>query len=82
MTKFIAAALGFGALATMASADISGLDTNGDGMLTIEEVQAAYPEVGTDQFSQIDANGDGGVDDAEMKAAQDAGLMPSPSDEG
>ncbi len=77
MTKFIALALGMGAMATTAFADVSAMDVNGDGLLTMDEVQAAYPEVTADQFSQIDTNGDGAVDDAEMTAAQEAGLMPA-----
>jgi hypothetical protein len=77
MTKFIVMALGMGAMATTAFADISAMDTNGDGLLTMDEVQAAYPEVTADQFSQIDSNGDGAVDDDEMAAAQDEGLMPA-----
>ena len=77
MTKFIALALGMGAMATTAFADVSAMDTNGDGLLTMDEVQASYPEVTADQFSQVDINGDGAVDDAELTAAQEAGLMPA-----
>lgn len=82
MTKFIVAALGMSALATTAFADMSTLDADGDGLVTVEELQAAYPEVTADQFSEIDTNADGAVDDAEMSAAQDAGMLPASSDEG
>ena len=82
MTKFIAAVLGVSAMATTAFADMSTLDANGDGLVTVEELQAAYPEVTAEQFSEIDANGDGAVDDAEMSAAEEAGLLPASSDEG
>ncbi|PVA11456.1 calcium-binding protein [Pelagivirga sediminicola] len=78
MTKFIASVLGMSALAaTAAFADMSAIDTNGDGLVTMDEIQAAYPEVTAEQFSEIDTNGDGAVDDAEMSAAQDAGLLPA-----
>jgi hypothetical protein len=77
MTKYIAFALGMGALATTAFADMSSIDTNGDGMATMDEVQAAYPDMTADQFSEIDVNGDGAIDDAEMTGAQDAGLLPA-----
>lgn len=77
MTKYIAFALGMSALATTAFANMSAFDANGDGLLTMEEVQAAYPEITAEQFSEVDANGDGAVDDAEMIAAQDSGLMPA-----
>ncbi len=79
MTKFIAAILATGVLATSAFAagSLADMDTNADGMLTIEEVQAAYPEMTAEQFSAIDTNADGVIDEAEMGAAQDAGLIPA-----
>ncbi|MFX0540415.1 EF-hand domain-containing protein [Roseovarius sp. S4756] len=77
MTKYIALALGMGAMATTAFAEMSAMDTNADGMLTMEEVQAAYPDMTAEQFSEIDSNGDGAVDDAELTAATDAGLLPA-----
>lgn len=84
MTKFIALAIGMGALATsaFAQAGLEDMDANGDGLLTMEEVQAVYPEVTPEQFSQIDANGDGVIDEAELNAAQAEGLMPAPATEG
>ncbi|MFX0547357.1 EF-hand domain-containing protein [Roseovarius sp. S1116L3] len=77
MTKYIALALGMSAMATTAFADMSAMDTNADGMLTMDEVQAAYPDMTAEQFSEIDSNGDGAVDDAELTAAKDAGLLPA-----
>ncbi|GGH17763.1 EF hand [Cribrihabitans marinus] len=52
-------------------------DANGDGMLTIDEVQAAFPEVTADAFAAMDVNADGALDEEEITAAQEAGLMPS-----
>lgn len=77
MTKFIVAALGLGALATsaFAASDMT-VDANGDGLVTMDEVQAAYPEVTAEQFSEMDANGDGALDDSEINAAKEGGLMP------
>ncbi|WP_298934938.1 hypothetical protein [uncultured Ruegeria sp.] len=54
----------------------SSADTNGDGVLTIDEVQAVMPEVDTDGFSAMDANGDGALDADEIAVAQEAGLLP------
>ena len=51
-------------------------DTNGDGVLTIEEVQAVVPSVDADGFSTMDANGDGVLDADEVAIAQEAGLLP------
>lgn len=55
----------------------SDLDTNGDGMLTLDEVQAAYPDVTAEDFSAMDTNADGALSDDEVKAAIDAGQMPA-----
>ena len=52
-------------------------DANGDGLITIEEVQAVYPDVTAEQFSEMDVNADGALDADEMQAAQTAGQLPS-----
>ena len=52
------------------------LDANGDGILSVAEVQAVYPDITAEQFSAMDLNADGALDDAEITAAQEAGLMP------
>ena len=80
MTKYIAVLIGMGLMANAAIAageGVTEIDTNGDGLMTIDEIQAAYPDMDAETFSQIDANGDGAVDDAEMVAAQEQGLMPA-----
>jgi hypothetical protein len=69
----VAAALSLGA-AIQAAAET---DANGDGLLTIDEVQAVYPEVTADDFSAMDLNADGALDSSEVQAAQEAGLMPA-----
>lgn len=52
-------------------------DANGDGVLTLDEVQAVMPEVTAKAFSAMDLNADGALDAAEVEAAQEAGLMPA-----
>jgi hypothetical protein len=52
------------------------LDVNGDGVLTIDEVQASFPDMTADSFSAMDLNADGALDGDEVAAAQEAGLMP------
>jgi len=52
-------------------------DANEDGVLSLAEVQAVFPDMTEDQFITIDINGDGMLEDAEVKAAQEAGLMPA-----
>jgi hypothetical protein len=51
-------------------------DTNGDGVLTIDEVQALYPDITVEQFTAMHVNADGALDDDEVVAAQEAGMMP------
>ena len=63
-------------LGTASSVAASEPDANGDGVLTIDEVQALYPDVGADGFSAMDLNSDGALDAAEVTAAEEAGLMP------
>ena len=62
------------AAASWASSDV---DANGDGFLTLDEVQAIYPEITAETFSAMDANADGALDQTEVAAAQEAGLMPA-----
>lgn len=59
--------------AALAAGDV---DANDDGILTLEEVQAAYPEISTGAFGAMDANADGALDQEEVAAAQKAGLLP------
>ena len=76
MTKFIAIILGMSAMATSAFAS-DAIDTNADGMVTIEEIQAMYPDVTAEQFSEADTNADGSLDADELQAAQDAEILPA-----
>lgn len=54
----------------------SNIDANGDGMMTLEEVQAVYPEITAETFAAMDADQSGALDEDEAAAAMDAGLMP------
>ncbi|MEM1351417.1 MAG: hypothetical protein AAGF27_03690 [Pseudomonadota bacterium] len=71
VTAAILASLAMPGLAATAA------DTNGDGVLTIDEVQAVMPEVTAETFNEMDRNADGALDAAEIEAAQEAGLMPA-----
>ncbi len=74
MTATMAAVLLAGAATAVSAAEI---DTDGDGVYSLAEMQAAFPEITEETFTAIDANGDGMVDPDELKAAQDAGVLPS-----
>lgn len=58
------------------AASFADLDADGDGVITQEELAAAYPEVGEDAMAAVDANGDGQISEDEHAAAVDAGLLP------
>ncbi len=51
-------------------------DVDGNGTYSLDELQAAYPELSAETFAQIDVNADGEVDMTEAEAAQAAGLLP------
>lgn len=51
------------------------LDTNTDGMLSIEELQAANPDITAEQFAALDADGDGALNADEVSAAQASGQL-------
>ena len=82
MTKFIVLVLGLGALANSAIAmgeAMAEMDANGDGVLSVSEMQAAYPDISAETFSEVDTNSDGALDDAELIAGQEQGLLPDMS---
>lgn len=64
-------------LAASVSAEDMTLDADSDGMVTLEEVQAVMPEISAEAFVTMDTNGDGALDDAELSAAMEAGLLPA-----
>lgn len=73
----------FGALlaaltAVSANAMSAGIDTDGDGKASLEELQAVYPGVTSELFAEIDADADGFVDDEEMADAFAAGVLEDP----
>jgi hypothetical protein len=64
------------------SDNAAAIDVDGNGVLTIDEVQAVYPDVSQDTFSAMDTNADGALDEAEVTAAEEAGVMPTAPNEG
>lgn len=53
------------------AASVSDLDANGDGMVTIEEVQVVNPDITAEEFAAMDANADGSLSDEELSAVQE-----------
>lgn len=52
-------------------------DTDGDGVYSMEEMRAGYPDVSDDVLVQIDVNEDGAIDEEELAAAIAVGLLDS-----
>lgn len=71
-TIVIAAVL---AAAPALAQQIEEIDTDGDGVVTYEEMVAVYPDTTPEAFAQIDTGADGAVDESELTAAVDAGLV-------
>ena len=73
--------LALAALATLltpmlASADmLAELDTNGDGVVTVDELQTVNPDMTAESFSEMDINDDGLLDADEITAAEEAGTI-------
>lgn len=75
-TPLTLAVLGLVLTPALASADMLGqLDANGDGAVTIDELQAAFPNVTADGFSEMDINDDGLLDADELTAAEDGEML-------
>lgn len=67
------------AVAATAMSAQTEMDTNGDGFLSQDELLAAYPSMTEQDFAAVDADADGAVSLDEMKAAEEAGLLPTES---
>jgi hypothetical protein len=75
MTRVTLISASFGTLLGLASAQVMAQDlpaipdADGNGVWSLTELQANYPDLTEDAFKSIDANADGGVDVAELTAA-------------
>lgn len=65
-------------LATSASAMSADIDTDGDGMASLTEMQAFYSEMSAELFSEIDRDADGYVNIEEFLTAVGAELIANP----
>ncbi|MCV2880888.1 EF-hand domain-containing protein [Actibacterium sp. XHP0104] len=76
MIAMFAAALTVAGAATASEEGVVQIDSDADGVFSIEELTVAYPELSAETFAALDANADGSVDEAELAAGQEAGLLP------
>lgn len=71
-------ALGTGtAFAQMDAPDFATLDADQSGLLSFEEVTAAWPALTVDAFGAVDANADGTLDEEEFAALVEATSDPA-----
>ncbi|MEO0916511.1 MAG: EF-hand domain-containing protein [Pseudomonadota bacterium] len=73
MTWILAGLLGLGLTTASIAADV--VDADGDGVYSMDELSAAYPGLTEELFTTMDINGDGAIDDEELTAAVDAGVL-------
>ena len=73
--KLISAAIILGTAAGAFA--MTNLDSDGDSMLTMEEMTAAYPTFTEAQFSDADTDSDGMINEDELAAARAIGIIPA-----
>jgi len=59
-----------------ATTSMDEVDSDGDGLLTLDELQAAYPTLTAEMFETIDTDANGVLDLEEVAAAEEAELLP------
>jgi len=53
------------------------LDADGDGLVTLDELVAAYPDYNVEDFATADTDESGALDETEMAIAIESGLVPA-----
>ena len=59
---------------------VSDLDTDGDSQVSFTEVTVKYPSMSEEDFAEIDTSDDFVLDEAELAAALEAGMIEEPAD--
>lgn len=65
-------------IALSANAMTAEIDTDGDGMASLTELQVSYPELTEEVFLEMDTDGDGLINDEEMAIAVELGNLADP----
>jgi len=60
-----------------AAATIEEMDSNGDSMVTFDELLAVMPGLSEDRFRLVDTDEDGIIDADELANAREKGLLPA-----
>lgn len=65
-------------IALSANAMTAEIDTDGDGMASLTELQMSYPDLTEEVFLEMDTDGDGLINDEEMAIAVKLGNLADP----
>lgn len=65
-------------IALSANAMTAEIDTDGDGMASLTELQMSYPDLTEEVFVEMDTDGDGLINDEEMAIAVKLGNLADP----
>ena len=75
MTRTLTTLLAIGAAFPAGATSYFEADRNGDGVLTVFEVQEVWPEVTTEGFLYLDSDGDGLLSEREVAAGREKGML-------
>jgi hypothetical protein len=75
MNKFTLALAALVALSAPAMAQTTVADTDGDGVYSMAELVAAYPDLTEAVFAEIDVDANGAIDADELQAARENGVI-------
>jgi hypothetical protein len=59
---------------------VSDVDTDGDSLISFTEMVVMYPELTEEAFGEVDTGDDSFVDEAELTAALEAGVIAEPAE--
>ncbi|SDO93352.1 hypothetical protein SAMN05216196_11370 [Lutimaribacter pacificus] len=59
---------------------VSDVDTDGDSLISFAEMAELYPDLTEETFAEVDTGGDEFVDEDELTAALEAGLIEEPAE--
>lgn len=59
---------------------VSDVDTDGDSLVSFAEMAVKYPDLSEEAFGEIDTSDDSYVDESELAAALEAGVIEEPAE--
>ncbi|MBO9472703.1 MULTISPECIES: hypothetical protein [unclassified Shimia] len=59
---------------------VAEVDQNGDSLISFDEMATVYPSLTPEAFNAVDTSGDSAVDEDELTAALESGLIVAPAE--